>query len=508
MSSGCFVGLNYSNGDYYHYTYDAVGNRLTQQKSIIGLVTTDTYVYDDANRLTSVNGVNYTWDANGNLLNDGTKTYTYDPANRLTAISGQQLAVSYAYNGLGDRLQEVHNGQTTNFTMDLNAGLTQALSDGTNNYIYGIGRIAQVNTGTEYFLGDALGSVRQLTNTSGTITYASAYDPYGVTTQTHGAAQTAYGYTGEYTSDDLIYLRARHYNPGIARFLTKDIWEGNANSPMSFNRWMYVKGNPINFTDPSGYFPVNTSQILSQALSQYSSASNSITTLVSLYDCSPLSERDSKHYDLTWWLALAMSRHDDDARVKDIASDIDYISNSFMMPLETKAELLLIAYKKFYNLEGPWKVWDIKRKIFKELGYGIVLCGATCDWFDYSTPGNIHFGFIAYRSKIHQGVAAVAGGVLEQLDAALKEHKLYPEYCSQNASKLYCDNPGDQAAVDFGYMLAEKYKNTPTITETILRSELTPFWMSKFQRPPSGFIPPHPAYRDIEVDYSADHFNN
>ena len=31
---------NYSNGDYYHYTYDAVGNRLTQETSVGGLVTT------------------------------------------------------------------------------------------------------------------------------------------------------------------------------------------------------------------------------------------------------------------------------------------------------------------------------------------------------------------------------------------------------------------------------------------------------------------------------------
>ncbi len=44
--------------------------------------------------------------------------------------------------------------------MDLSTGLTQALSDGTNHYIYGVGRIAQVNTGTEYFLGDAIVSIR------------------------------------------------------------------------------------------------------------------------------------------------------------------------------------------------------------------------------------------------------------------------------------------------------------------------------------------------------------
>ena len=114
-----------------------------------------------ANRLADVNGVPYTWDDNGNLLNDGVNTYAYDSANRLTAISGGQSA-AYGYNGLGDRLSQ--NG--VNYTLDLNAGLTQVLNDGTNTYLYGTGRIAQVNTGTDYFLTDALGSARQLTTPS------------------------------------------------------------------------------------------------------------------------------------------------------------------------------------------------------------------------------------------------------------------------------------------------------------------------------------------------------
>jgi len=59
-------------------------------------------VDDVANRLTSVNGVNYTWDNNGNLLNDGVNTYAYDSANRLTSMSNQSTASSYQYNGLGD----------------------------------------------------------------------------------------------------------------------------------------------------------------------------------------------------------------------------------------------------------------------------------------------------------------------------------------------------------------------------------------------------------------------
>jgi len=48
-------------------------------------------------------------------------------------------------------------------------------------------------TTAEYFLSDALGSVRQLTNGNGDIASTKSYDPYGVVTQTSGASQSAYG---------------------------------------------------------------------------------------------------------------------------------------------------------------------------------------------------------------------------------------------------------------------------------------------------------------------------
>jgi RHS repeat-associated protein len=65
---------------------------------------------------------------------------------------------------------------------------------------------------------------------------------------------TAYSYTDEYYGDStqLTYLRSRYYSSGTGRFLTRDTWEGSAISPMSYSRWMYVDGNPINLTDPSG----------------------------------------------------------------------------------------------------------------------------------------------------------------------------------------------------------------------------------------------------------------
>lgn len=100
--------------------------------------------------------------------------------------------------------------------MDLNTGLTQALNDGTYTYLYGSGRVAQLNTDTlmtDYFLGDALGSARQLTDSNGAVTLSNAYDPYGTVAQSAGAGQSRYGYTGEYQQNGLVYLRARHYAP-------------------------------------------------------------------------------------------------------------------------------------------------------------------------------------------------------------------------------------------------------------------------------------------------------
>ena len=53
--------------------------------------------------------------------------------------------------GLGDR----HQQKGVNYTLDLNTGLTQVLSNGSNTYLYGNGRISQYATQTEYFLGVA-----------------------------------------------------------------------------------------------------------------------------------------------------------------------------------------------------------------------------------------------------------------------------------------------------------------------------------------------------------------
>jgi len=256
---------NYSDGRYFHYTYDAVDNRLTETKCAIlpcGTPITNTYTYDSANRLTSVNGQTYTWDNNGNLLNDGASTYVYDAANRLTSVVGGGNTSTYTYNGLGDRLSQTVNSVTTNYVLDLNAGLTQVLADGTNTYLYGAGRIGELQPGGfAYHLGDALGSVRQLTDGSGGVTLARNYEPYGSTLSSAGTGATTFAFTGEMLDGTgLQYHRARYLSSYLNQWIQPDTIMPDIRNPQTLNRYSYVNNNPINFTDPTGLCAENADE--------------------------------------------------------------------------------------------------------------------------------------------------------------------------------------------------------------------------------------------------------
>jgi RHS repeat-associated protein len=128
------------------------------------------------------------------------------------------------------------------------------LSDGSNTYLYGLDRISQQNVvGLQYYLGDALGSMRQLTNAVGSVTLARGYEPFGKLLSSAGNPLTKYGYTGEWTDPtNLVYLRARYYDPAMGRFLSEDPVRGFATLPQTFNPYTYAINNPVRHTDPSG----------------------------------------------------------------------------------------------------------------------------------------------------------------------------------------------------------------------------------------------------------------
>ncbi len=257
----------------YDYTYDLLGNRLTEQQRIgTGSPTTIVSVFNSANQIVTRSGVSYTYDPRGNLTNDGVWQFTYDAANRLTSADKSGVNSDYVYNGLGDRVSQTVNGTTTEYVLDLAAPLTEMLGEiepGSETwYLLGLDIIGQQNTATGwgFYHTDALGSVRSVSNSAGASIFSATYDPFGALISSPTGAPSV-GYAGEVADDTtgFTYLRARYYNPKLGAFQSRDPVVGLVGSSVSWNSYPYAWNNPVNMTDPSGRLPLFLIPVLAAA---------------------------------------------------------------------------------------------------------------------------------------------------------------------------------------------------------------------------------------------------
>jgi hypothetical protein len=146
----------------------------------------------------SMNAQTYTWDANGNLIDDGNGIYTYNYFNQLKTLASSGNTYTYdGYDGLGNRVSQGDNGVAHTYVLDISRGLSQVLSDNDQHYLYGYGRIAEQDTNWEYFHTDGLGSVRQITNQLGEVVLNQGFDSYGNAKAVVGTAGSNYGYAGQ-----------------------------------------------------------------------------------------------------------------------------------------------------------------------------------------------------------------------------------------------------------------------------------------------------------------------
>jgi RHS repeat-associated protein len=170
---------------------------------------------------------------------------------------------SLALRGTNWRTETTVATTTTEYVLDVAGGLPEvivATTDGASTpYVQIQGQVlAQYDSGTwAYVAPDALGSVRQLADTDGHVTLAQHYDPFGNLLEAAGQGASEFGYTGEWWDRymNLLFLRARYYDPGVGRFVSKDLWMGSELRPQSMNGWSYTDANPVNLTDPAGSCP-------------------------------------------------------------------------------------------------------------------------------------------------------------------------------------------------------------------------------------------------------------
>ncbi|HUS69346.1 MAG TPA: RHS repeat-associated core domain-containing protein [Anaerolineae bacterium] len=156
-------------------------------------------------------------------------------------------------NGAGIRTSKTVAGDTTEYVLDLAATLPVVISDTEAVYLYGLDIITQQQSERLYYVHDGLGSVRQLVDTMGQIETNYAYDPFGVPVM-GGDVYNPHQFTGEAwdAEVELLYLRARYYQPEVGRFVTKDPWEGDLGRPGTLNLYVYARNNPLKLVDPSG----------------------------------------------------------------------------------------------------------------------------------------------------------------------------------------------------------------------------------------------------------------
>jgi len=171
----------------------------------------------------------------------------------------------FAYDADGFRTLKTVGGITTNFVTDKNRDYAQVVAEVEGGvtkatYTYGNDLINQTKGGaTSYYLYDALGSTRALSDASGVVTDTYSYSAFGKDLNHTGTTANSYKFAGEqYDSAlDNYYLRARYYNQNVGRFTQMDTYAGSGSDPITLHKYLYANADGVNGRDPSGRFTLS-----------------------------------------------------------------------------------------------------------------------------------------------------------------------------------------------------------------------------------------------------------
>ena len=100
-----------------------------------------------------------------------------------------------------------------------------------------------------HYASDEMGSTTHITDEDGKVLNRYAYDAFGNLTEQVETIPNRFKFTGQQLDPvtQQYYLRARFYNPVIARFTQEDTYRGDG-----LNLYAYCENNPVFYVDPTG----------------------------------------------------------------------------------------------------------------------------------------------------------------------------------------------------------------------------------------------------------------
>jgi len=273
-------------------SYDLLGN--ITNKSDVGNYsygTANTSSAGDAGPHAVINagGTTYSYDNNGNNTSssDG-RTIAYTTFDKAKTVTKGAHTTIFAYGADRARYKRTDtNASGTKTTLYIGSVEKITNVDGTKQVKRTIGGVAIItlnqdnqgntqSTDTNYLYKDHLGSLDIITDATGAIAQNGgemSFDAFGqrrdaiswedMSDQVIAAGfgifsnpVTTRGFTGHEMADEvgIIHMNGRIYDPKLARFLQADPFVQSPTDTQMLNRYSYVRNNPLNATDPSGYF--------------------------------------------------------------------------------------------------------------------------------------------------------------------------------------------------------------------------------------------------------------
>ncbi len=248
------------------FAFDRYGNRTAQNVTAGSGFPVSTPVDPTTNHLQAP----YSYDANGNLTNDGNNGLGFDAENRVVGSAQSGATSTYNYDGKSLRVVKSSGGTTTVYVFSGGKVIAEYVNGAapnapTREYIYsGSGLLAKIEgAATSYYHADHL-STRVTTDANGTVAGQQGLFPFGDSWYDVGA--TSKKKMGDYERDPESgndYALARFDVNRLGRFASPDPVGGSVANPQSLNGYSYVANDPVNSADPSGMFVVGIDRFLS-----------------------------------------------------------------------------------------------------------------------------------------------------------------------------------------------------------------------------------------------------